>query len=124
MHSIPFIVWGMPNNSSEAKVEGGSELSSLGHVYYSAMGFSDKALGGLMLVTAAFVFTYYTLWALILPLLPADSNFHNKFPPREWAVRIPAALLLVGLTGIGGILGVVMMKEAKKQREKRALKSA
>ena len=27
---------------------------------------SDKALGGAMLFVAAFVFTYYTIWALLL----------------------------------------------------------
>lgn len=90
----------------------------------SAMGVSDKALGGAMLLTAAVVFTYYTIWALILPLLPADSTFHDRFPSREWAVKLPAFILLVGLTGIGGLLGMVMMKEAQKKRAKIGLKSA
>jgi len=95
-----------------------------------------------MLLTAVFVFTYYTTWALLLvnttliashirllthlqqPLLPADSGLHDKFPPREWAVRLPAFILLVGLTGIGGFLGMTMMKEAQKKKAKRAGKSA
>jgi dolichol phosphate-mannose biosynthesis regulatory protein len=94
-----------------------------------------------MLVTAAVVFSYYTVWAMILvcgalsmpfiqlltslqPLLPVDSTLHTKFPPREWAVRLPAAILLIGLTAIGGFLGTVMLKEAKKQKAKRAGKSA
>ena len=97
-----------------------------------------------MLLTAAFVFTYYTTWALLLvntaliashstrnqlltylqPLLPADSGLHDKFPPREWAVRLPAFILLVGLTGIGGFVGMTMMKEAQKKKAKRAGKSA
>jgi len=93
-----------------------------------------------MLLTAAFVFTYYTIWALLLvnirsatrerlltylqPLFPPDSGLHDKFPPREWAVRLPAFILLVGLTGIGGFIGMVMMKEAQKKKLKRAGKSA
>jgi len=48
----------------------------------------------------------------------------STFPPREWAVRLPAGLLLVGLTGIGAFFGVTMLKEAQKQKAKRALKSA
>lgn len=76
------------------------------------------------LLTAAFVFSYYTIWALILPLLPIDSGLHEKFPAREWAVKLPAAILLVGLTAIGGFLGMVMLKEAQKQKAKRAGKSA
>jgi dolichol phosphate-mannose biosynthesis regulatory protein len=58
------------------------------------------------------------------PLLPVDSPLHAKFPPREWAVRLPAAILLVGLTAIGGLLGMVMMKQAQKDKAKRAMKSA
>lgn len=94
-----------------------------------------------MLLTAAFVFTYYTVWALILvnylhlhrymhllmyiqPLLPIDSGLHESFPSREWAVRLPAAVLLVGITAIGGFMGMVMIKEAQKKKAKRAGKSA
>jgi len=29
-------------------------------------GVSDKVLGGVMLLVAAFVFTYYTTWAILL----------------------------------------------------------
>lgn len=32
----------------------------------SGQGTSDKALGGLMLLAASTVFTYYTIWALLL----------------------------------------------------------
>jgi len=36
---------------------------------------SDKLLGSLMLLTAAFVFTYYTIWALFLvsPLIQSGG---------------------------------------------------
>ena len=58
------------------------------------------------------------------PLLPIDHPLHSSFPPREWAVRLPAGILLVGLTGIGAFFGMTMLKEAQKQKAKRALKSA
>lgn len=34
--------------------------------YHTSQAFSDKALGGLMLLAAALVFVYYTVWALFL----------------------------------------------------------
>jgi Dolichol phosphate-mannose biosynthesis regulatory protein (DPM2) len=34
--------------------------------YQGLQGLSDKALGGLMLLAAAVVFVYYTVWALFL----------------------------------------------------------
>ncbi|KAJ8700119.1 Dolichol phosphate-mannose biosynthesis regulatory protein [Pleurotus ostreatus] len=88
------------------------------------MGTSDKALGGLMLLAAAFVFTYYTTWAILLPFLDSDSPVHNFFPAREWAVRIPAFLLVVGLSGIGFFLGATIVKENRIKAHKAKLRSA
>ncbi|PWN26240.1 hypothetical protein BDZ90DRAFT_233373 [Jaminaea rosea] len=71
-----------------------------------------------MLLVASFVFTYYTLWAFATPFLSSQSSFHSFFPPREWAVRGPALLLVVGLGGIGAFVGKVMMAEERKRKEK------
>ncbi|GLB34931.1 putative dolichol phosphate-mannose biosynthesis regulatory protein (DPM2) [Lyophyllum shimeji] len=65
------------------------------------MGASDKALGGSMLLAAVVVFTYYTTWALLLPFFDSSSQIHNFFPPREWAVMLPAFVLVLGLSAIG-----------------------
>jgi dolichyl-phosphate mannosyltransferase polypeptide 2 regulatory subunit len=111
---------------------------------------SDKLLGSAMLAAAAFVFTYYTTWALFLvcpfplhrlrtlaplssaqyilplciarrvadkqPFLEPSNSLHNYFPAREWAVRLPAFLLLSGVGAIGLFFGKVMMNEARKKR--------
>ncbi|CEL51639.1 Dolichol phosphate-mannose biosynthesis regulatory protein OS=Dictyostelium discoideum GN=dpm2-1 PE=3 SV=1 [Rhizoctonia solani AG-1 IB] len=82
------------------------------------MGTPDKALGAVMLLVAAFVFVYYTTWAILLPLFPADHTLQSLFPPREWAVRLPAFILCVGLTAIGSFIAMVMVKEGRKQRQK------
>ncbi|KIJ44068.1 hypothetical protein M422DRAFT_208310 [Sphaerobolus stellatus SS14] len=88
------------------------------------MAVSDKALGGLMLVAAAIVFGYYTTWAILLPFFPASHPLHELFPAREWAVRIPAFLLLVGGGVVGLFVGTVYMKEKAKKKAKFAVKSA
>lgn len=48
--------------------------------------------------------------------MSASSSLHELFPPREWAVRGPVFLLLVGLAGIGAFFAKVSMAEARKRR--------
>jgi len=88
------------------------------------MAASDKALGGAMLFVAAFVFVYYTVWALLLPFFDSSSSIHAYFPAREWAVRLPAFLLVVGLTGIGFFIGSTIVKENRKKAQKAKLRAA
>jgi len=58
------------------------------------------------------------------PFFAESSPIHSFFPPREWAVRIPAFLLVVGLTGIGAFVGNTIAKERRKQAEKARLRTA
>ncbi|KAI5474437.1 hypothetical protein MNV49_003270 [Pseudohyphozyma bogoriensis] len=82
------------------------------------MAITDKLVGGLMLVTSVVVFTYYTIWTLFTPFLPPSSPLLQLFPAREWAIRIPAILMLSGLTAIGAFVGLVMVKSARKKANK------
>lgn len=94
-----------------------------------------------MMAAAAFVFIYYTTWALLLvrfvicmenfvcltsiqPFFESSSPIHDLFPPREWAVRLPAFLLVVGLTGIGLFIGSTIVKENRKKAQKARLRAA
>lgn len=94
-----------------------------------------------MMAAAAFVFIYYTTWALLLarfslhteifvnltsiqPFFDASSPIHDLFPPREWAIRLPAFLLVVGLTGIGLFIGSTIVKENRKKAQKARLRTA
>ncbi|RDB21106.1 Dolichol phosphate-mannose biosynthesis regulatory protein [Hypsizygus marmoreus] len=88
------------------------------------MGASDKALGGTMLLTAAVVFIYYTIWAILLPFFDPSSQLHDFFPPREWAVRIPAFILVIGLSVIGAFVGSTVVKEKRKKAQKERLRTA
>ncbi|KAJ7235475.1 dolichol phosphate-mannose biosynthesis regulatory [Mycena haematopus] len=88
------------------------------------MGASDKLLGGTMLLTAAVVFTYYTTWAMLLPFFDLSSEIHNFFPPREWAVRLPAAILLVGVGAIGAFVINTILKESRKKARQARLRTA
>ncbi|TFK29960.1 hypothetical protein FA15DRAFT_663271 [Coprinopsis marcescibilis] len=88
------------------------------------MAVSDKALGGVMLVAAATVFIYYTIWALLLPFLEDTNILHGFFPAREWAVRLPAFILVVGVTAIGLFIGSTIMKERQRKAQKARLRTA
>ena len=94
-----------------------------------------------MLFTALFVFVYYTTWAIILvravfdhfwatlisfpkPLIDSSSPVHDYFPGREWAVRLPAFLLVVGITAIGLFVGSTIVKENRKKAQKARLRTA
>ncbi|KAF9052656.1 dolichol phosphate-mannose biosynthesis regulatory [Panaeolus papilionaceus] len=77
-----------------------------------------------MLLAASFVFTYYTTWALLLPFFDKSNPLHNWFPPREWAVRLPAFILVVGLTAIGSFLGSTIIKEKRRKAQQARLRTA
>ncbi|EJD06033.1 uncharacterized protein FOMMEDRAFT_77985 [Fomitiporia mediterranea MF3/22] len=77
-----------------------------------------------MILVAIFVFTYYTTWAMLLPFLDKSNPLHDLFPPREWAVRIPAFLFVVGLSGIGSFIGVTVVKENRKKALKARQRTA
>ncbi|KAH7926320.1 hypothetical protein BV22DRAFT_1033036 [Leucogyrophana mollusca] len=88
------------------------------------MATSDKALGGLMLLVAAFVFVYYTTWAILLPFFDTSNPIHGYFPAREWAVRLPAFILVIGLSCIGFFVGSTIVKENRKKAQKAKLRAA
>ncbi|ESK96997.1 dolichol phosphate-mannose biosynthesis regulatory protein [Moniliophthora roreri MCA 2997] len=77
-----------------------------------------------MLLAASVVFVYYTTWAILLPFFEPSSQIHEYFPAREWAVRLPAFILVVGLSGIGFFIGSTIMKEKRKQAQKVRLRTA
>ncbi|KAJ6630828.1 dolichol phosphate-mannose biosynthesis regulatory [Mycena sp. CBHHK59/15] len=105
------------------------------------MGASDKILGGAMLLAAAVVFTYYTTWAMLLvciwlflsdpsltsfsqPFFDSSSEIHNFFPAREWAVRLPAFILVVGVSAIGAFVGSTIIRENRANSQRARLRTA
>lgn len=58
------------------------------------------------------------------PFFPADAVIQAYFPPRVWAVRLPAIVLVLGLGVIGAFIGNVLRKQAIAAREKEARKGA
>ncbi|KAJ7219314.1 dolichol phosphate-mannose biosynthesis regulatory, partial [Mycena pura] len=88
------------------------------------MAASDKVLGGAMLFAAAVVFTYYTTWAMLLPFFDSSSELHAFFPSREWAVRLPAFILVVGVSAIGTFVGSTIIRGQREKARRARLRTA
>lgn len=115
--------------------------TALSQRVFAKQAVSDKALGGLMLLVASTVFTYYTTWAMLLvrfsnlplfclcfttfqPFFDSSNPIHSWFPPREWAVRLPAFILVLGLSAIGFFLGSTIIKEKQRKAQQAKLRMA
>ncbi|KAH9856976.1 dolichol phosphate-mannose biosynthesis regulatory protein Dpm2 [Lenzites betulinus] len=80
------------------------------------MSISDKACGSSMLLFGAIAFLYYTIWTLLLPILDSSSPVHAWFPSREWALRIPAFIVVLGISAIGLFLGVRIIQDERAEK--------
>ncbi|KAF8544313.1 dolichol phosphate-mannose biosynthesis regulatory, partial [Trichophaea hybrida] len=77
-----------------------------------------------MIIIATVVFLYYTIWTLFMPFVDENIELHNFFPPRVWAIRIPVAIVLIGVAVVGSFLSMVMIKSGRKKRAKIAAMQA
>ena len=58
------------------------------------------------------------------PLFDESSPVHKFFPSREWAVRLPAFILVVGLSAVGVFVGFTILEENRRKAEKARLRTA
>jgi hypothetical protein len=42
----------------------------------------------------------------------------NLFPPRIYAIAIPASVLVITISVVGAFIGIVLIKESKKNKIK------
>lgn len=75
---------------------------------------TDKLLGGLLTLASISIFSYYTIWVLVLPLLESTHFLQQYFPAHVYAIAIPATALAVGVVLVCIFVGVVMIKESNK----------
>lgn len=73
-----------------------------------------------MLAVATIVFGYYSTWVLILPFVDESSGLQSLFLPRDYAIKIPILLLLIGGLGVGTFIGSVLIKESNMKKSKKS----
>ncbi|KAJ4293108.1 Dolichol phosphate-mannose biosynthesis regulatory protein [Kalmusia sp. IMI 367209] len=84
----------------------------------------DRLVGLSMLIAATAVFTYYTIWTLLMPFVDDDHVLQSFFLPRVWAIRIPVILIILLTTVVGSFLSVVMIRSNRKKALKAKQKKA
>jgi len=61
-----------------------------------------------LFASAVAAYAYYSVWVLLTPFVDKDVPwFHSFFPDRWWAIAVPTATLVLGLTLVGTFLGLV-----------------
>ena len=74
----------------------------------------DRLLGVAGFAAAVVIYVYYTAWVIVTPFVdPKVEWFHNLFPDRFYALAIPTALLLLGLSVNGSFNGIVRLRQKK-----------
>lgn len=79
------------------------------------MELADRAVGFLLSLISLFIFTYYTFWVIILPLVDDDLFVHKYFLPQEYAILIPVYAGVALICFLCMFVGYVMIKSKKKK---------
>jgi len=74
---------------------------------------SDQAAGYGMVSLALAIFSYYTVWVVILPFVDNAHPVHNYFLPQTYAIMVPVVAGVLALIGLGVFIGIVSMKNQK-----------
>lgn len=74
-----------------------------------------------MLAVAITVFSYYSAWVFLLPFLDDDNLLQSYFLPREYAIKLPLLLLLLGFLAVGSFIGKVLNNA--QQEKKKSMKA-
>ncbi|KAL9559032.1 hypothetical protein MBANPS3_000595 [Mucor bainieri] len=64
------------------------------------MGSTDRIFGATCVSAALFIFVYYSTWTFIVPFLSEESSLQKYFLPHEYAIYLPAAVLVAGVSFI------------------------
>ncbi|XP_035631500.1 dolichol phosphate-mannose biosynthesis regulatory protein isoform X1 [Oncorhynchus keta] len=74
---------------------------------------TDRAVGMGLVGFSLLLFTYYTIWVIILPFVDNDHVVHQYFLPREYSIILPGIAALILLLCVGTFIGVVTRKNRK-----------
>ena len=75
----------------------------------------DRSAGLAIFVCATALFAYYTVWALVTPLIDVGHPVLKLFPSPELAVAIPAYLGACVVCASACVVGVAMITHKPKR---------
>ncbi|GCB75003.1 hypothetical protein scyTo_0018938, partial [Scyliorhinus torazame] len=74
---------------------------------------ADQVVGMGLVGFSLVVFTYYTIWVIVLPFVDSSHILHSYFLAREYAVILPAVAGLLLVLLVGTFVAMVMWKNRK-----------
>ncbi|XP_037835332.1 dolichol phosphate-mannose biosynthesis regulatory protein isoform X1 [Kryptolebias marmoratus] len=83
---------------------------------------ADRTAGMGLVLFSLLLFSYYTVWVIVLPFVDADHVLHRYFLPREFSVILPGVAGVVLLLCIGlpsnqtAFTAVVLLKNHKPKK--------
>ncbi|XP_064396059.1 dolichol phosphate-mannose biosynthesis regulatory protein-like [Halichondria panicea] len=80
---------------------------------------TDRLVGSGLISVSLLIFTYYTLWVMVLPFVEEDHVIHSYFLPRWYAVALPVVLGVCLLAAIGVFVGVIIVKDNARKKAKK-----
>ncbi|XP_007942559.1 dolichol phosphate-mannose biosynthesis regulatory protein [Orycteropus afer afer] len=80
---------------------------------------TDQVVGLGLVAVSLIIFTYYTVWVILLPFIDSEHVIHKYFLPRAYAVAIPLAAGLLLLLFVGIFITYVMLKNQKATKKVR-----
>ncbi|WAQ81873.1 hypothetical protein PtA15_2A186 [Puccinia triticina] len=82
------------------------------------MGNSDKQIGVAIFFIGSLAFSYYTLSALVVLLLPNNPTAAKYFLSYPVLLKIPTIGLVLFISTVGTCISLLMIKEALKDNAK------
>ena len=76
---------------------------------------NDRVIGLVLCTAATVAFAYYTVWALVTPLIDVGHPVLKLFPSPELAVAIPAYLGACVVCASACVVGVAMITRKPKR---------
>ncbi|XP_055055468.1 dolichol phosphate-mannose biosynthesis regulatory protein [Misgurnus anguillicaudatus] len=77
---------------------------------------TDQVVGFGLVAFSLSLFTYYTIWVIVLPFVDRDHVIYSYFLPREYSVILPGVAALIVLLLIGIFIMVVTWKNRKPKK--------
>ncbi|XP_059138466.1 dolichol phosphate-mannose biosynthesis regulatory protein-like [Physella acuta] len=77
----------------------------------------DQVAGWSLVSFSGLVFTYYTVWVIVLPFVDSDQPIHNFFLPRFYAIAGP---LFAGVLALVLIFAFVIYVNISSKKTKKS----
>ncbi|XP_037548488.1 dolichol phosphate-mannose biosynthesis regulatory protein [Nematolebias whitei] len=83
----------------------------------SAASGADQTVGMCLVVFSLLLFSYYTVWVIVLPFVDNTHALHRYFLPREFSVILPGVAAVILLLCIASFTAVVLLKNHKPKKK-------